>query len=130
MSPKQAEITPKTPSSDKGAKLEEPEISTPKKAEADPFASIMILVDLGGKANLKQAMKTLMIVEEDVSLSSENRGRAAFMLARMNDPKYYSRKISPLDSPNNEAALHYYRQAVRYGANGLKSEISRLEKSE
>ena len=99
-----------------------------KPTKKNPFANIKILIELGGQGKLRQAKKLLGGLLENDSYSRKVRAEAAYELAKMYDPRYFSTQRSPLSKPDANVALNYYRRAESLGASGLAKRISRLSK--
>lgn len=85
----------------------------------DPFNGIMILIDLGGRDNLRQARSAL----ERVSLNTQYVKKQR---ARMHDPRFHSNKTSPDADPMPAKALQYYNAAQKLGVKGLEPDVKRL----
>lgn len=92
----------------------------------DPFDGIMILIDLGGRDNLRQARSALERVSLNTQYVKKQRARSLFMLARMHDPRFHSDKTSPDADPMPAKALQYYNAAQKLGVKGLEPDVKRL----
>lgn len=106
-----------------------PEAPTPVAKPApgsDPFPNIMTLIELGGRDNLVQAERSLRRISSNSEGHSDHRGKAAFMLGRMNDPKYHNPSVSPHAKANPAGAHAYYELAASLGIKGLDGDIQRL----
>ncbi len=98
----------------------------PNSALPDPFNGIMILIDLGGRDNLRQARSALERVSLNTQYVKKQRARSLFMLARMHDPRFHSNKTSPDAEPMPAKALQYYNAAQKLGVKGLEPDVKRL----
>ena len=108
-----------------------PETKPKKPTAADimAFDSINILIDYGGKANRLRAIRALKSLEAEDGNALETRGRAAYVLGRLYDPKYLSAETLVYAKAEPDEALLYYRRAIEFGVIGLTADITRLERT-
>lgn len=92
----------------------------------DPLSEARSLVDTGGSQNLNAALGALMKLEADQNNVPNVRADAAIMIAKMYDSEGFNSERSPFPTPNDKAALRFYKKALNHGNSGVQPHITRL----
>lgn len=107
-----------------------PQSQTAKPAQpapkSDPFPNILALMEVGGQESLQVAEQSLVRLASNANTHPAHQSKAAFMLGRMNDPKFHNSKVSTRATADASAALRYYETARGLGFSGLDADIKRL----